>query len=127
MDQKNKSAERARKDMTVSLPTSNGKTMVVLMNRFMVDIDKPGEYSRRVMLCSDDVAMGTWGPFPLWNKSNYIPVKITNLGLLGFEESPNLLFRPPRVPSQVIGSSNVSNSIQSNPTIVGRASSTSRQ
>ncbi len=129
LDQKNKSDERSRKDMTVSIPIGGpgGKIMIMLMNRFMVDIDKAGEYDRRMMVCSDDVAMGTWGPFPLWNQSNYIPVKIGNLGLLGFEETPNLLFRLPRTQSHVTGFSSVSNSAQSNLTSAARAVSTFRQ
>jgi hypothetical protein len=93
LDQKNKSDERERKDMTIAPETPN---MVAILNRFMVDIDKPGEYDRRKMLVSDDVALGIWGPFPLWNKRHYVPVRISDTNLWGFEEMEDLLFRLPR-------------------------------
>ncbi len=92
LDQKNKSDERERKDMTADCEPN----IVTILNRFMVDIDKPGEYDRRKMLVSDDVALGIWGPFPLWNERYYVPVRIGGTNLWGFEETEDLLFRLPR-------------------------------
>jgi hypothetical protein len=106
LDQRNRMEERKQKDLTVpgaSTPPPAGGIPALIFNRFMVDIDKPGEYDRRKMLCSDDVtAMGVWGPFPAWNKRNYVAcmVRFPEKSLRGFEETDNLLFRLPRVPLQ---------------------------
>lgn len=127
LDQKNRLAERGKKDFT-SPPEGGGGVSVVIMNRFMVDVDKPGEYDLRKMLCSDDVSLGIWGPFPMWNRRNYIPCTVGQKGLRGFEESDNLLFRLPRVPLQMIEFSTAESvSIQSAPTFAAPANMTSRQ
>lgn len=65
---------------------------VVLINRFMVIIDQPGEYDRNKMLMSDKVRAGLWGPVPLYNQNNYI----VHAKEQRIEESANLLFRPTR-------------------------------
>ncbi len=101
---------------------------IVILNRFMVDIDKEGEYDRRAMLASDDVGLGIWGPFPLWNERNYIPVVIASQGnLRGFQESDALLFRLPRAALLRIGSESVKGSTLSTPMSVAPADSTIRQ
>lgn len=72
---------------------SNDEAVCVL-NRFMVDIDKPGEYSRHCLLAGDAVAMGIWGPFPLWNERHYVLWKDPKgTGLRGFQELEDMLFR----------------------------------
>ena len=66
-----------------------GGNDVVVFNAFMVDIDKPGEYDRHCLLTGDDVGMGIWGPFPLWNERNYVPWRDPQGGpqaLRGFQE-----------------------------------------
>lgn len=74
---------------------------VAVLNKFMVDIDKPGEYSRNCLLAGDDIAMGIWGPFPLWNERHYIPWKDPfGTGLRGFQELEDMLFRLSLDPSQ---------------------------
>lgn len=76
---------------------------VAVLNRFMVDIDKPGEYSRHCLLAGDAVAMGIWGPFPLWNERNYVlwkDPKTSLSGLRGFQELEDMLFRLSLDPSQ---------------------------
>jgi hypothetical protein len=96
---------------------------VVIFNRFMVDIDKVGEYDRRKMLVSSDVTLlGIWGPFPQWSPQNYLPVRIANSNnLCGFQESDELLFRLPRVPSQAIECAPANGFTQSTPMSVVRA------
>lgn len=106
---------------------SDANDDIVILNRFMVDIDKEGEYDRRAMLASDDVGLGIWGPFPLWNERNYIPVVIASQGnLRGFQESDALLFRLPRAALLRIGSESVKGSTPSNPMSVVPAGSTIR-
>jgi hypothetical protein len=93
------------------------KTPPCVPNKLMVEIDGPGKYDRRKMLVTDDPGMDVVGPIPLWNARNYIPCKIAGTNLRGVEESPNLLFRPPREPSlEQMESLQSSNSIQSTPT-----------
>jgi hypothetical protein len=68
------------------------------------------------MLASDDVALGIWGPFPLWNERNYLPVVISSHGnLRGFQESDALLFRLPRAASLRTGSESAKDSTRSTP------------
>jgi hypothetical protein len=85
---------------------------VVIINRFMVMIDIPGEYDRNKMLMSDKVNTGLWGPVPLFNKCNYIVHQREGR----IEESANLLFRLTRVSSPLIDVSPAKTSIQSNRT-----------
>lgn len=66
---------------------------VVIINRFMVIIDQPGEYDRTKMLIADKVNTGLWGPIPLFNECNYI----VHSREQRIEESANLLFRLTRV------------------------------
>jgi len=87
---------------------------VVIINRFMVMIDIPGEYDRNKMLMSDKVNTGLWGPVPLYNEGNYIVHQRENR----IEESANLLFRLTRVLSPPIGTSQTNASIRSNLTNV---------
>lgn len=88
LDQRNKMA----------VPTADD--MLVIFNHFMVMIDQPGEYSRHATLCSADVSIGIWGPFPRWNERNYRAGRLS-CGLLGFEESEEMLFREARKPSSL--------------------------
>ena len=69
------------------------KEKVVIINRFMVIIDQPGEYDRTKMLVSEKVNTGLWGPIPLFNEENYIVLSREQR----IEESANLLFRLTRV------------------------------
>lgn len=85
---------------------------VVLINRFMVIIDQIGEYDRSKMLMSDKVNSGIWGPFPLFNESNYI-VDLKNSRI---EESANLLFRLTRALLPPIDVTQQKTSIRSNHT-----------
>jgi hypothetical protein len=67
---------------------------VAVLNRFMVDIDKPGEYGSHCLLAGDAVAMGIWGPFPLWNERHYVLWKDPKgTGLRGFQELEDMRFR----------------------------------
>jgi len=116
LDQKNHLADRSRKDLTVPPPQQQQSQTMWALNRFMVDIDVIGEYDRRKMLVSDDIGLGIWGPFPLWNERHYIPARIVPSGLRGFEESEALLFRLPRIPLQAIESSSKNSSTRSTPT-----------
>lgn len=80
---------------------------VVIVNPFMVIIDKPGEYDRSALLLSDKVKAGLFGPFLLLNPDNYIAT--TNIpdsgGLKGFQERAEMhFFRRTRVSSPQTGS-----------------------
>lgn len=116
-NQRDKADERLRKDMTDE-PQNN----VVIINKFMVFIDKPGEYDRTKMLAGDKVSLGIWGPVPLFNEDNYV-CNIRN-GLRTFDETDNLLFRPTRVSLPLIESQSQSTSQRSNPTLRALASTT---
>lgn len=83
---------------------------IVIINRFMVMIDQPGEYDRNKMLMGDKVNTGLWGPVPLFNECNYIVHSREGR----IEESANLLFRLTRVLSPQIEGSPRKPSIQSN-------------
>lgn len=93
LDQKNRAEERRL--------AQQPPEQVAVLNKFMVDIDKPGEYSRNCLLSGDDIAMGIWGPFPLWNERHYVPWKDPKgTGLRGFQELEDMLFRLSLDPSQ---------------------------
>lgn len=116
---------RDRKDMTVAAAEVEATKKPRILNKFMVDVGKVGEYDVRKM----NVSLWIWGPFPLWNVRNYIPLRVTSGGtaLWGFEESDDLLFRLPRVPLQAIESSSPSDSIPSTLTPVAQAGLKSRR
>lgn len=116
--QRDKADEREQKDMT-----DETNPNVVIINKFMVDIDLPGEYDRTKMLSSDKVSMGIWGPLPIFNESNYVPTTVA--GLRGFEETNKLLFRPTRALLPRIESQNQSASTRSNPTVASSATTNS--
>jgi hypothetical protein len=116
-DEADKHRQR-RSDHTSQIERATRK-ITRIHNKFMVDIDKPGEYNRRILLVSDRVDFGIWGPFPMWNKNNYVPCKKFG-SLMGFEESPNLLFQQARISSQPAESSVPNKSSQSNPTSGGQ-------
>lgn len=107
LDQRNHLAEReaARRAQAqlVQDPMGNERLMtedeVMVFNKFMVDIDKVGEYDRHCLLAGDDVGMGIWGPFPLWNERNYVTWRDPTSNLRGFQELERMLFRPAPVPS----------------------------
>lgn len=126
LDQKNHLNERERKDLTV-VPPQQQPQQLRIFNRFMVDIDQPGQYDRRKMLVSDEIGLGVWGPFPLWNERHYVTARIVPSGLRGFEESEALLFRLPRIPLQTIESCSENSSTRSTPTHVSQAASISPQ
>jgi hypothetical protein len=127
LNQQHNADIRDCKDMTVAAAAP--VPVKRILNAFMVDVGKLGEYDVRKMLVSAGVSLGIWGPFPLWNARNYIPVRVSTSGtqLWGFEESEDLLFRLPRVPLQVIECSSQSDSIPSNPTPVAQAGLKSRR
>lgn len=80
----------ALRDSTYQRDKKTGdKDSIVIINRFMVQIDKPGEYAREKMLMSDKVNAGLWGPVPLFNETNYI----VHSREKRIEESAKLLFR----------------------------------
>ena len=75
---------------------------IVIVNPYLVIIDKPGEYNRNVLLLSDKVKAGIWGPFILLNPDNYIAtLNIPGSDRLrGFQERAEMhFFRPTRVSS----------------------------
>lgn len=88
---------------------------IVIANRFMVIPNRPGEYPLSMTLTGDKSPTGIWGPFPIWNNQNYIPVKISGTGMRGFKETDNLVFRAPQR-SQPIGSLLRPHSSRSTPT-----------
>jgi hypothetical protein len=95
LDQKDRVEEHA-----IDRKTTPPK-QVTVFNRFMVDIDKPGEYSRSCLLAGDAVSMGIWGPFPLWNERHYVLwTDPKGTGLRGFQELEDMLFRLSLDPSQ---------------------------
>lgn len=97
---------------------------VVIINRFMVIIDQPGEYDRNKMLMSEKVRAGLWGPVPLYNRNNYI----VHHKEQRIEESANLLFRLTRAPLPLTDASKQKASNPSNPTnATPSASGVSRQ
>lgn len=116
--QRDKADEREQKDMT-----DETNPNVVIINKFMVDIDLPGEYDRTKMLASDKVSMGIWGPVPIFNETNYVTTTVA--GLRGFEETSKLLFRPTRALLPRIESLNQSASTRSNPTVASSATTNS--
>jgi hypothetical protein len=126
LDQKNNKEQRERKDLTAP----QQPIMMRIANRFMVVIDKPGEYDRRRMLVSDNVAMGIWGPFPIWSKDHYVPVKVmapgSNVTLRGLEESAKLLFQEARALAAPGTKGSLNKSTQSTPTSIERVVSTFR-
>lgn len=86
-------------------PEPDKADLVVIFNKFMVQFDKPGEYSRYALLAGDEVGLGIWGPFPLWQESNYVPwVDPSGTGLRGFQEVEKMLFRQAPAPSRAIES-----------------------
>lgn len=131
---KNRLEEKELNDLTSRpvAPAAENDDLYI-MNRFCVDVDKPGEYDRRKMLCTDDVSMGIWGCFPMWNERHYIACFSSSSAkggggvLPAFAETDELLFRLPRVPLQVTDSSKQSDSIQFTLSSVGQANLTSRQ
>ena len=80
---------------------------VVIINRFMVVVDEYGEYDREAMLTADKVALGIWGPFPLFNEINYL-AKAGH-----FVEKDELLFRLTPESPLLIESSQTSTSTRS--------------
>lgn len=91
-NQRDKADERLRKDMA----DEGDDDTVVIVNKFMVMVDEPGEYDSSKMLAADKVSAGIWGPVPLFNENNYMH-KTMEGGLRCVVESDNLLFRPTRV------------------------------
>jgi hypothetical protein len=111
MRQRDKTAERARPDMSDAPPDT-----VVLINSFMVMVDQVGEYDDDKMLVSDKPGLGVWGPFPLFNEQNYVAVERKAGVPAHFDESPNLLFRLTPAASVQTGSLSQSTSTPSVPT-----------
>lgn len=127
LDQKNNKEQRERTDL-ISVPSA--PIMMRIVNRFMVIVDKPGEYDRRRMLVSDNVAMGVWGPFPIWNKDHYVPVRVvapgSSVALRGVEESSKLLFQDARALAVQGTKGSLNKSTPSTPTSIERVVSTFR-
>jgi hypothetical protein len=91
---------------------SAGGEKVVIINRFMVIVDQPGEYDRNKILMSEKVRAGLWGPVPLYNRNNYI----VHHKEQRIEESANLLFRLTRAPLPLTDASKQKASNPSTPT-----------
>lgn len=100
-------------------PSAND--MLVIFNRFMVMIDQIGEYRLSATLCSEDVSLGIWGPFPRWNERHYRAARLS-CGLYAFEESEEMLFRLAREPSSLSATvaAKATDSQRSDPTAVTR-------
>lgn len=94
IDQRDRTEERMRANMVT--PATRGDDKIMIMNRFMVVVDQPGEYDRTKMLVSDKINTGIWGPFPLFNENNYV-LDCRKGSLRSFVETDNLLFRLTRV------------------------------
>ncbi len=109
-NQRDKADERMRRDMT----EEGEDDTVVIINKFMVIVDQPGEYDSRKMLAADKVSAGIWGPVPLFNEGNY--THTVQGGLRHVIESDNLLFRLTRAsqPRTDSLSAQKSSSVQSN-------------
>lgn len=107
-----------------SAPTADD--MLVIFNRFMVMQDVVGEYARHAMLCSEDVAIGIWGPFPRWNERHYKAVRL-NGNLYGFEEAEEMLFRQARKSSSLSDGvvAKATDAIHSDPTVATRTAASS--
>lgn len=88
--------KQAEESCLIEQKDGDNNDKVVIINRFMVCVDTPGEYDRTKMLTGDNVGLGIWGAFPLFNRNNYICVKNHPRapGCPGFVESDNLFFRP---------------------------------
>lgn len=114
LNQKNRREERlllqrltAGAEASMELPPVPDDIIMVL-NKFMVHFDKPGEYSRDALLAGDEVGLGIWGPFPLWQERNYVPwVDPAGTGLRGFQEVDDMLFQQAPAPSRAIESTQV--------------------
>lgn len=113
LEQKNK--QREQNDLTVD-PTQKKTEMVAIVNRFIVTVGSEGEYDLRRMLVSDDLAMGVFGPFPMWSTRHYECVVMSDTKLAGFAENDVLVFRLSREPSELIESAFTSGSMRSTPT-----------
>lgn len=89
-----------------SVPAAAPKDdMVMVLNKFMVHFDKPGEYSRYALLAGDEVGLGVYGSFPLWQERNYVPwLDPAGTGLRGFQELEDMLFQQAPAPSRAIES-----------------------
>ena len=97
---------------------------IIILNRFKVEVDKPGEYDGNKMLLSDQIDSGIWGNFPLFNEENYVACKID--GCWGFKESDDLLFHPTQVASDRVVSIKQKDSTQSAHTLKQRVHSVSQ-
>ena len=110
LNQKNRREERLMmqrmKDATSKDPVAAAPPdMVMVLNKYMVHFDKPGEYSRYALLAGDEVGLGVYGSFPLWQERNYLPwVDPVGSGLRGFQEAEDMLFRQAPEPSRAIES-----------------------
>lgn len=92
---------------SVDLP-SVPNDIVMVLNKFMVNFDVPGEYSRDALLGGDEVGLGVYGPFPLWQERNYMPwVDPAGTGLRGFQEVDDMLFQQAPAPSRANESTQV--------------------
>jgi len=112
LSQKDHDQERNNPDLTKRPRTE----MQSILNRFMVTVGTEGEYDPRMMLASDNVSMGVFGPFPQWHPQNYVCTTVEPSGLRGIAETDNLIFRLSREPSQQIEPCIMKGSNQSTPT-----------
>lgn len=110
--QKDKDEERTNQDLT----RDTRKEMCAILNRFIVTIGTEGEYDPRVMLVSDNVGMGVFGPFPQWHPKNYVCTTVMPSGLKGIAETDNMVFRLSREPSEQIEPFTMKGSNRSTPT-----------
>ena len=81
---------------------TNPRDTIYIINKFMVIINRPGEYAADKMLTDETGTAGIWGPVPIFNENNYVAGPVVD-GLRTVRETDNLLFRLPRAPLQQIG------------------------
>ena len=88
-----------RKSKRSETSTKDAATMII--HRFVVPVNIPGEYKIENMLIGDDEPMGIIGPFPHYNVNNYIPY-LNSDGICAWKEDDNLVFWQPEQQQQRI-------------------------
>jgi hypothetical protein len=70
----------------------------MILHKFMVPVDIPGEYDLRYTLMGDAQPLGIVGPYPVYNTTNYHCIT-TEFNMPGWSESDKVVFRPSPVSS----------------------------
>jgi hypothetical protein len=81
--------------------TSAEEAATMIIHRFVVPVNIPGEYKIENMLIGDDEPMGIIGPFPHYNVNNYLPY-VNSEGVCAWREDSSLVFWPPEQQQQRI-------------------------